>query len=140
MFSPIFLSGVFLFQVYRRPPGMPPATSLTKRTAKARPQASVPLLRKKVIFEMIYQRLNLAIVFNDIQKKLVKKQIGYLHCMSKMARRPATTKEASGSSVTSVSSNHEELVRAYHAHANDTPTTPESGRRNKCGKCTYYAM
>ncbi|XP_042886479.1 serine/arginine repetitive matrix protein 2-like isoform X2 [Penaeus japonicus] len=47
-------------------------------------------------------------------------------------KEKATTKEASGSSVTSVSSNHEELVRAYHAHANDTPTTPESGRRNKC--------
>ncbi|XP_068223029.1 cell adhesion molecule Dscam1-like isoform X2 [Palaemon carinicauda] len=47
-----------------------------------------------------------------------------------------TSKEASGSSVTSMSSNHEELVRAYHAHANDTPTTPESGRRNKCGVAT----
>ncbi|XP_071549821.1 cell adhesion molecule Dscam1-like [Panulirus ornatus] len=48
------------------------------------------------------------------------------------------TKEASGSSVTSMSSNHEELVRAYHAHtqAHDTPTTPESGRRNKCGVVT----
>ncbi|XP_069185985.1 cell adhesion molecule Dscam1 isoform X2 [Procambarus clarkii] len=50
----------------------------------------------------------------------------------------AASKEASGSSVTSVSSNHEELVRAYHAHAHgqDTPTTPESGRRNKCGVVT----
>ncbi|XP_071538392.1 cell adhesion molecule Dscam1-like [Panulirus ornatus] len=52
------------------------------------------------------------------------------------ANEKATSKEASGSSVTSVSSNHEELVRAYHAHANDTPTTPESGRRNKCGVVT----
>ncbi|XP_047475797.1 Down syndrome cell adhesion molecule-like protein Dscam2 isoform X2 [Penaeus chinensis] len=51
-------------------------------------------------------------------------------------KEKATTKEASGSSVTSVSSNHEELVRAYHAHANDSPTTPESGRRNKCGVAT----
>nr|XP_053651817.1 uncharacterized protein LOC128701876 [Cherax quadricarinatus] len=50
----------------------------------------------------------------------------------------APSKEASGSSVTSVSSNHEELVRAYHAHAHshETPTTPESGRRNKCGVAT----
>ncbi|MPC34265.1 hypothetical protein E2C01_027651 [Portunus trituberculatus] len=48
------------------------------------------------------------------------------------------SKEASGSSVTSVSSNHEELVRAYHAHShtNGGPTTPESGRRNKCGVVT----
>ncbi|KAK7074414.1 hypothetical protein SK128_010042 [Halocaridina rubra] len=47
-----------------------------------------------------------------------------------------TSKEASGSSVTSVSSNHEELVRAFNAHASETPTTPESGRRNKCGVAT----
>ncbi|KAK3872049.1 hypothetical protein Pcinc_022840 [Petrolisthes cinctipes] len=47
-------------------------------------------------------------------------------------------KEASGSSVTSVSSNHEELVRAYHAHTRtrDANTTPDSGRRNKCGVVT----
>ncbi|KAK7066754.1 hypothetical protein SK128_002520, partial [Halocaridina rubra] len=47
-----------------------------------------------------------------------------------------TSKEASGSSVTSVSSNHEELVRAFNAHASETPKTPESGRRNKCGVAT----
>ncbi|XP_076034195.1 cell adhesion molecule Dscam1-like isoform X3 [Oratosquilla oratoria] len=47
-------------------------------------------------------------------------------------------KEASGSSVTSVSSNHEELIRAYQAHtqARELPTTPESGRRNKFGEST----
>ncbi|XP_063845297.1 cell adhesion molecule Dscam1-like isoform X4 [Scylla paramamosain] len=54
------------------------------------------------------------------------------------AEKGAASKEASGSSVTSVSSNHEELVRAYHAHShtNGGPTTPESGRRNKCGVVT----
>ncbi|KAK7084217.1 hypothetical protein SK128_001843 [Halocaridina rubra] len=46
-----------------------------------------------------------------------------------------TSKEESGSSVTFVSSNHEELVRAFNAHASETPT-PESGRRNKCGVAT----
>ncbi|KAG7174552.1 Down syndrome cell adhesion molecule-like protein 2-like 6 [Homarus americanus] len=61
---------------------------------------------------------------------MVVKSKGVSRCPS--VNEKATSKEASGSSVTSVSSNHEELVRAYHAHGLDTPTTPESGRRNKC--------